>query len=416
MKVLLVTPMPPRPEAPGAIPLVLHALLDGLRARHEVTLVTAIGDEPGELAAAEAVRLSGVDVHAIDRRRPTGLARQRRRLRLANTWARGHYPWRTVWFADPAVQETLDWLIRARPFDVVAVEDNSMGVFRLPARLPTVFTEHEVRAPGAVEPHRSLSGQWIRSAARAVDRHRWPRYQTSVWRKFDRIQVFTQFDATLITELAPDVCDRVRVNPFGIALPSPADPAREVPDTLLFVGNFTHPPNVDAAVWLAREIMPRIRARNPEARLRIVGAGAYGQARALAGEGVDFVGDVPAIGPLLESAAVVLAPVRQGGGMRMKVLQALASGKAVVTTRRGAEGLLLEDEEPSLVIADDADTIAAEAARLLNDSGARRSLAERARSFAARHHSPEAYGARLEAVYEEAVAANAAAYPGVRQR
>jgi glycosyltransferase involved in cell wall biosynthesis len=415
VRILLVTPMPPRPEAPGAIPLVLHALVTGLRARHEITLVTVVGDEPGELEAAEAVRRSGLDVHAVDRRQPTGFARHRRRLKLATTWARGQYPWRTVWFADPAVQETLDRLASARSFDVGVVEDNSMGTFRLPADLPTVFTEHEVRPPREIDRQPRYSPQpWTRRTIQAVDRHRWPRYQRSVWQKFDRVQVFTDRDASLVADLAPAIGERVRVNPFGVAAPRPAIPGHEVPGTLLFAGNFRHPPNADAAVWLAHDVMPRVRAGHPEARLKLVGAGAPNRIRALSGEGVDFVGEVPTIGPALDSAALVLAPVRHGGGMRMKVLHALASGKAVVTTQRGAEGLILEDEEPPLVIADDADTIAAETARLLNDQAERRTLGERARAFTARRHSPEAYAERLEAVYEEAVAAHALSRHGSR--
>lgn len=397
MRILLLTPMPPRREAPGAIPLVFDALVTGLRERHSVTLVTVVGDEPGEAQAAEAVKRSGLEVHVVDRRRPAGLARQRRRLRLAATWARGRYPWRTVWFADPAIQQTLDSLTSAREFDLIAVEDDSMGVFRLPAGLPAVLTEHEVQSPHTHERPRGV--------IRGADRRRWPRYQAAVWRRFDRIQVFTPRDEGLVVQLAPDCRDRVRVNPFGVALPPPADPAREVPDELLFTGNFTHPPNVDAAVWLAREIMPRVRAERPGATLRIVGRSAPEEVRALAGDGVEFVGEVATILPELESAGAVLAPVRIGGGMRMKVLHALASGKAVVTTVRGAEGLLLENEEPPLVIADDAETIAAATARLLGDVAARHALGEQARAFVTRRHSPEAYGARLEKIYAEAIAA-----------
>lgn len=404
MKILLVTPMPPRAEAPGAIPLVLHALLTGLRARHEVTLITVVGDESGELEAVEALRRSGLEVHEIDRRQPLGLARQRRRLRLASTWARGHYPWRTVWFADPGVQETLDRLTSTRPFDVLAVEDNSMAAFRLPAHLPSVCTEHEVRGPANADLPPNVPTAGLRRVTRALDQQRWPRYQRSVWRKFDRVQVFTPRDAAAVAELAPEIADHVRVNPFGVDLPSPADPDREADGSMLFVGNFTHPPNVDAAIWLAHEIMPRVRALNPSAVLRIAGAAAPDPVRKLSGEGVEFVGEVDAIEPLLESAAVVLAPVRHGGGMRMKVLHALASGKAVVTTRLGAEGLLLEDGEPALVVGDDTETIAATAARLLNDGAERRALGDRARRFVQARHSPEAYAQRLEAVYEEAVA------------
>ena len=68
MRILLVAPMPPRAEAPGAIPLVVHAALVGLRANHEVTLMTGAGDEPGELEAALELQRAGDDVHVVDRR------------------------------------------------------------------------------------------------------------------------------------------------------------------------------------------------------------------------------------------------------------------------------------------------------------------------------------------------------------
>jgi len=407
MKILLVTPMPPRPEAPGAIPLVLHALLTGLQTRHEVTLVTVVGDEPGELEAADELQRSGLDVHVVDRRRPSGVARWRRRWRLASTWARGRYPWRTVWFADPQVQDTLDRLTRTRRFDVAAVEDNSMGVFDFPAHLPTVITEHEVQSPRPIDWHCGDLRGWPGWAFREAEARRWPSYQRSVWRRFDRIQVFTARDANRIGASAPDVLDRVRVNPFGIVLPEPADPAREEPGLVLFIGNFTHPPNVDAALWLAHEIMPRLRARHDGARLSLVGGSMPDEVRALAARDVRIVADVPAAAPYLEAAAVVLAPVRTGGGMRMKVLHAMASGKAVVTTPLGAEGLVFGEGEPPLVIAEDADAIATETARLLEGRAARAALAARARDFAAAHHSPEAYGRRLEAIYAEVAATRA---------
>lgn len=405
MRILLVTPMPPRPEAPGAIPLVFHALLTGLRQRHDITLLTVVGDEPGEVEAAEIVRRSGLDIHVVDRRRPSGVARQRRRARLAATWARGRYPWRTVWFADPAVQRTLDGLARTGSFDLVAVEDSSMGAFRLPAHLPSVLTEHEVKLAEPIYPSDDLLRRRPRSLVQKEDLRRWPGYQSAVWRKFDRLQVFTRRDANLVTQRAPDVRTRVRVNPFGIALPCIADPAREVSDSLLFMGNFTHEPNVDAAGWLAREILPRVKETRPSAELRIVGGSAPDELRALSGNGVQFLGEVATIGPHLEAASVVVAPVRQGAGMRMKVLQALAFGKPVVTTSLGAEGLLIASHgPPPLVIADDADTIAAQITRLLDDADLRHVLGARARTFAARHHSPEAYAARLEDVYAETVA------------
>src|SRR6476659_6071564 len=132
MRVLLVTPMPPQADGGGAIPVLLHAELLGLRRLHEVTLVTAVADEPGEADAVERLR-EEVEVHAVDRRRPPpGRRRRRRQLRLATTWATGAWPWRTVWYADPGIQTVLDRLAGGREFDVVAVEDSAMSVFRYP--------------------------------------------------------------------------------------------------------------------------------------------------------------------------------------------------------------------------------------------------------------------------------------------
>jgi glycosyltransferase involved in cell wall biosynthesis len=104
----------------------------------------------------------------------------------------------------------------------------------------------------------------------------------------------------------------------------------------------------------------------------------------------------------MEAASVVLAPVRDGGGMRMKVLQALAAGKPVVTTGRGAEGFDVLDPAPPLCIAESGEEIAAVAAGLLEDPAERRDLGGRAREFAERWHTPGVWAARLERVYEEA--------------
>jgi polysaccharide biosynthesis protein PslH len=403
MRVLLLAPMVPRAEGVGAIPVLLYAELSGLRELHDVTLVTALGDEPGDGEAVEELRREGTDLHVADRRRPPlGAARWRRHLRLTSTWATRGWPWRTVWFAAPQIQGILDRLGESAAPDVIAVEDSAMSMFRLPAGVPAVFTHHEVlRVRGVARPEGSPA-RWPRLALREIDWRRWEGFQVAAWRRFDRVQVFTRRDAETLAELAPDVAPRVRVNPFGLVLPDPADPSREEPGTVLFAGNFDHPPNRDAATWLARRIMPGVWARRPAAVLRIVGTAPSPEVLGLAGPRVEVLGDVPEIGPHIEAASVVLAPVRTGGGMRMKVLQALASGKAVVTTARGAEGYAGWEAEPPLVVADEADAIAEATAALLDDPQRRRELGRRARAFAEARHTPQAWAGRLTAVYEEA--------------
>jgi glycosyltransferase involved in cell wall biosynthesis len=407
VKILVVTPMPPRRDAPAAIPGLLHAMIAGLREQHEVTLVTVFSDEPGDADAAADLLRSGLDIHAVDARLPSGAARWARRRRFVTTWARGAYPWRTVWFADPLVQETIDRLTRERRFDLAAVEDNSMGIFRFPRELPTVLSEYEVRTPRPVDWRCGPPSAWPGWVFREADWRRWPDYQRSVWSSFDRVQVFTDRDAAAVGRIAPEIVDRVRVNPFGIDLPEHSDAAGEEDGVLLFVGNFAHPPNVDAARWLIDDIMPLLRARNTGARLRIVGPGAPADVRAQAGPDVEILGEVPSVEPFLEAASVVLAPLRIGGGMRMKALHALAAGKALVTTSRGAEGLAVDGVKPPFLTADEPDAFASLVAELLDDINLRRELGGEARAFVSEHYSSRAYGRRLEGVYGELIAERA---------
>jgi len=403
MRILLVTSMVPDAGGVGAIPKLLAAQLQGLRERgHEVTLLTSFGEDPGQAEAAARLLDSDLDAHILDRRRSRS-ARRRWRVRaeLAATWATRRWPWRVVCGA-AGLQPLLDRVAAAREFDVVAVEDNPVAVLRFPAGLPVVLTEHEaIRAPASQWRSPRLSER-PRRALRARDWRRWEGFLPVLWERFDLLQVFCDADAAEVRRIAPALAPRVRVDPYGMILPAATDPARERPGTVLFTGTFAHLPNRDAARWLAAEIMPAVRARHPQARLRVVGSAPPPEILALAGDGIEVIADAPSMEPHLEAAAVVVAPVRSGGGMRMKVLEAMARQKAVVTTGLGAEGFASLEPEPPLRIADDAAGIAAGIAALLGDDGERRALARRAREFAERHHSPAAWAARLEAVYEEA--------------
>ncbi len=395
--------MLPQPEAPGAIPLVLYAELIGLMAHHSITLVTVAGPDPAEWVAAERLQALGVAVHMVRRTDPRGLQRWQRRWRWATKWLQGRWPWRTIWFWEPGIQRILDQLLNQCPFDLIIVEDNALGIYRYDTSTPCLFTEHEVRRPRPIDWHAGSPANWLRWAWREADWRRWPQYQATIWRRFDQIQVFTARDAEALIKLSPDLAGRVHVNPFGIELPAPLDPAREETGHVLFVGNFTHPPNVDAALWLGRDLMPLLRSRCRGVRLTLVGIYPPPEVQTLACADIVVTGPVPEIEPFFERASVVIAPLRIGGGMRMKVLHALALGKAVVTTPRGAEGLAINGHGAPLIVAADAEGLARDTAALLASPEMRRQLGQQARAFVAEHYSAPAYAQRLEAVCAEVV-------------
>ena len=288
-----------------------------------------------------------------------------RRVGMAASWVAGTAPKRSIWYYDRRMQSTIDRVLAAQRFDLVHVEDLAAGVYRFPRTLPKVLTHHEVLRPRPTDWTVWRRHRPVHSAIGELDWHRWKRHQASVMRRFDRILVFSRRDMASIEIIAPDVMPRVRINPFCLEVPPVAVGGEERPGTILFIGSFLHPPNVDAAIWLVEDIMPLLRVKYPGVRLLVVGHDPRRHVQHLALDDVRLTGFVPDLQPLLEQAALVVAPVRIGGGQRMKVLHGMAAGKAVITTSRGAEGLDEAQSRGALRIADDADSFADAAAALL---------------------------------------------------
>src|SRR5262249_60621283 len=120
--------------------------------------------------------------------------------------------------------------------------------------------------------------------------------------------------------------ETVRVAPNGVdGAAFPYRPDGRPPARLVFAGNLGYFPNVDAAAWLARDVLPRVRAAVPAAELRLVGARPARPVRALArAAGVSLAASVPAMAPELAAATVAVVPLRAGSGLQNKVLDALA--------------------------------------------------------------------------------------------
>jgi glycosyltransferase involved in cell wall biosynthesis len=243
-----------------------------------------------------------------------------------------------------------------------------------------------------------------RGAARllgALDHRAWRSFEQRAMRSADTVVALTERDRSTLAPLAgatPVVCI-----PLGVSIPErAADPLGVGAPSLLFVGNFIHPPNADAAERLVREIFPLVRRRVPTAELRIIGPNP--PAGLEDNPGVLVTGEVADVRPYLESASVVVAPLRLGGGMRVKVAEALAAGKAVVATALAAEGLEAKDGN-QLLLAEDAQDIADSIVGLLLDPNRRGALAARARAWAVERLAWEAPAMAFERLYDSLAAA-----------
>ncbi len=148
---------------------------------------------------------------------------------------------------------------------------------------------------------------------------------------------------------------------------------------MLFLGSFRHLPNLSALRWMAEEVLPRVLEREPAARLVVVGSDPPpAQTLPAPRDAVEFRGFVEDVREPLGRYAVFVCPVRTGSGVRVKLLEAFASGIPVVSTRLGAEGLTETDGE-ICALADDPDRFAAKVVALLQDPEAGAAMAERAR-------------------------------------
>lgn len=186
--------------------------------------------------------------------------------------------------------------------------------------------------------------------------------------------------------------DNVHVLPNCVDLPAdPTFESGEDPHRLLFLGKMDYEPNIDAAVYFCQAILPHIRSVEPRAHVYIVGREPSEQIRALhTGTDVVVTGAVPDATPYLTAAGIVVVPLRFGGGTRIKILEAFAHRKAVVSTATGCEGLGVE-QDVHLSVADTPREFAAKCLALMADASMRRALGKAGRELVESHYSQDVF-------------------------
>jgi glycosyltransferase involved in cell wall biosynthesis len=174
------------------------------------------------------------------------------------------------------------------------------------------------------------------------------------------------------------------------------------PPIVVFTGSMDWEPNIDAMEYFCRDVWPTILTEFPKARFQIVGRTPHPRVRRLASESVEVTGSVPSVTDYLKPATVVVVPLRIGGGTRLKVYEAMAMGKALVSTSIGAEGLDFTDRR-DLYIADDAKSFGDAILQLLRDTELRRQCEVNAAALAARYDWSQ-IARSFAQVLEEAIA------------
>jgi glycosyltransferase involved in cell wall biosynthesis len=261
--------------------------------------------------------------------------------------------------------------VRQTAYDVVIASQLSMASYhRMFRGIPAIFEEVELGAfwPGS-EAGRGCGARLRRQITWA--KHR--RYTARLVENFACCTVASDVERRLLATAAPAYTS-VHVVPNSVDTTTPTAGIRE-PNALIFTGSMRFAPNRDAATWFVEEILPLVRSRVPGVRMTITGE--PGPVPFQSGRDVTLTGHVPDVRALVAASAVSLAPVRVGGGTRLKILEAMAARTPVVATSKAAEGLDARHEE-HLLIADAPGAFAEAVCRLLQNPIEAAGMAERA--------------------------------------
>lgn len=287
--------------------------------------------------------------------------------------------------------------------DVVVVGHDMAAAWAvdLPRELPAVLTCH------------NLTWRWYESRARRTDPARALILRAEAWRyRRHVVGVLSRFHTAVAVstleaeELREIGRARVELIPTGVDTkelrPAPREPG---PPRLLFTGTMSYPPNHLGIQWFAREVWPLVRAQVPTALLDVVGKGPPEDVMALDGrDGTTVHGFVDSMSPYFARASVVVVPILAGAGIRVKIVEAMAAGRAVVSTPLGCEGLAGLEPGRHLLVADEPEAFAGDAVRLLRDRDLSDRIGRDARDLAERMYDWRPLGDRLEEVLREAAA------------
>lgn len=317
----------------------------------------------------------------------------------------------------PVMRQKVGRLIQeaAEGYDVVQIEGLEMAPYipsmrsgpdRLRATRPlVVFDDHN--AEYLLQQRAFLTDlrhprRWIAAAYSFVQWRKLMAYERRVCRAADRVVAVSEADREALQRLVPGL--QVAVVPNGVDLeflrPGAVLPQADMQQpALVFTGKMDYRPNVDAVLWFVEAVLPLIRAAVPAVHFYVVGQKPHPRLASLADHpAVTLTGRVPDVRPHIAGAAVYVVPLRIGGGTRLKVLEAMAMGQAIVSTRLGCDGFPFQDGR-EVLFADEPAEFAVQVVRLLRDPQAAAQLGQRARAYVAAHFGWDAILPRLEAVY-----------------
>ena len=410
MRWLVVSPYLPHPDIGHGGGTAVRQLCEELARHHQTTLLCF--QRETEAGLDDWLSSRGITVHTIPWRsdQARGLARigliaDRARVLLAQQ--RHNRPFMVEKYDRADLHRAINRLLDTEHFDSVQVEYSFLApaaawARRHPSQPAVLLNTHEIASlPRERELDRARGPARRARASRALRRA--IAFEKTLPEAADRVLCVTAQDQERLAGILGST-DRLTTVPLGYDIADAADAHVEAaePERLLFVGSFAHPPNAESARILVDEILPLVHAIRPDVRVDIVGKGPESHLRAAAersGGRIIVHGFVPDLAPLWRSSSIFIAPLFSGGGIKIKVLEAMSRGACVISTPIGVEGI--DDGGATTVVATTAEDFAARILELVGDPARRRTLGMAARKRITGHFSWPSIVERLTGIASE---------------
>lgn len=390
MDILFVTANLPYPPTDGW-KMRVFSLVRSLSRRHRVFIASFIRTTEDPVAI-EGLRAYCAGVWAIARNprySPWKLF-----LGLVGPW-----PFTVINYRDKRMAHLVTQLLKERPFDFLQAESLEMAQYCLPLAHRTILDLHNIDSL-LVKRYAEWERHPLKRMYAEVMWRKLAKYERAVCTRFVQCLTCSDQDKALLREHS--AVSRTSVIPNGVDLEVYTLDGREseVRNRLLFVGRMDYHANVDGVQWFCKQVLPRVRSYRPDVVFQVVGGFPTKEVQQLAIPGaVEIVGLVEDLRPYIKAAAVVVVPLRVGSGTRLKILEAWAMEKPVVSTSIGIEGIKAIPEK-EILVADTSGEFADQVLRALNDAELRREMGQAARRLVEREYSWNCVGSRLEEVYQ----------------
>jgi polysaccharide biosynthesis protein PslH len=401
LSILCVSQMPASPPRIGA-QARMHGLMTQLARHHDLTAVMLVDEGFDIEECRRAMQVYCREVALLPNpNRSGGISKRLLQLRSLVS-ARSFERLRA---GVPALQQALDRVLRARPFDIVNLEFSFLGAYNLRQappgdRLPALIVDSHNIDYDLARQYASAGGL-VRRIYAGANWRKLRREELATYRGADGVYLCSVADRQRLLDEVPGARTLVIPNAADVEYyqPRATDPP---PDdrTVVFFGHLSYFPNVDGVTYFVKQIWPRIAEAHPKARLKIIGGRAPRSLQALVRPGVELTGFVPDLRPHLAEAAVVVVPLLLGGGTRLKIVEAMAMGKAIVSTTLGAEGI---EAVPGrdLFVEDQPAAFADAVGRLLAEPSLAARIGRSARRLAVQHYAWSGAAQALESFYRE---------------